>query len=54
MPHFGAPSPASTITSSFSPALFLRRKPGGLFVFLGVEAGDALLEGRELDDDEAV
>src|SRR5882762_85528 len=29
-------------------------EPGGLFVFLGVEAGDALLEGRELDDDEAV
>src|SRR6266581_2811897 len=27
---------------------------GGLFVFLGVEAGDALLERRELDDDEAV
>src|SRR6266853_4726810 len=25
-PHFGAPSPASIITSSFSPALFLRRK----------------------------
>src|SRR5207249_11746592 len=24
-PHFGAPSPASIITSSFSPALFLRR-----------------------------
>src|SRR6266853_3806143 len=25
-PYFGAPSPASIITSSFSPALFLRRK----------------------------
>src|SRR3979490_36665 len=34
--------------------LVLAAEAGGLLVFLGVEAGDALLEGRELDDDEAV
>src|SRR5258706_5048050 len=37
VPHFGAPSPASTITSSFSPALFLRRNPAASLYSSGLK-----------------
>src|SRR6267378_4060560 len=57
-PRFNAPAPVDFLPPRSSPARSPRLVPAAkrrrLPVLLRIEAGDALLEGRELDDDEAV